>query len=245
MIPYQRFRDILTTRFAGEIRAGRHTPDGAACLLEAAHVAVGDAWSDAPDRWPDVRPLIDARWSSDAVRTHHGVRVLEVYWDWAEWPAERQRAVLSRVAVLTVNRLVAALPGLPDSCRRACQEARTLREAEEAAHAARSAAREEAKWASVASAREAAESAREEVLSPSRSACAASAAESAAWAARAVWAARVAEEEAAAWAAGNAACAASKAAEAEEAEEVRDHVLATACVLWIEAARLDGDSHAP
>lgn len=140
MIPFEQFPATLRARFGGQLRHGSHQPDGEACLLEAAHAAVGDAWSDDPDRWPDLRPLNDAPWSSDALRTQHLVPVLAAFWHWEEWPETRRNAVMEQIALLTVQHLIANLPSISASIRMQCRAATTRAEAEAAAWAAWAAA---------------------------------------------------------------------------------------------------------
>ena len=130
---------LLASRFGGTIYRGSHDPNGHACLLEVAHAAVGDAWSDAPDKWPDLRTLNDA-FTDDVARTQQLIPVLRAYWDWSAWGAARQRAVMGRVAILTVQRLVAELPGLPADFAQPCRDATTLKAARAAASLAARAA---------------------------------------------------------------------------------------------------------
>jgi len=141
MIPFTQFTHLLATRFAGQLLEGDHTPNGQACLLEAAHAVLEEPWSDAPTHWPDLRPLNDACWSSAAVRTQHLVPVLEAYWEWGEWSSSRRQRVIAQVCLLTVTRLIAELPGLEEAGRQPCRAARTLNEAAAAARAVRAAAR--------------------------------------------------------------------------------------------------------
>ena len=136
MIPFDTFTSLVQTQFGGVLTHGSHTPDGSACLLEAAHAALGEVWSDTPDHWPDLRALNDGPWTSDAARTAALIPVLQAYWEWRTWSLARQQTVLARIIVLTINRLIADLPGLPNYVACACREARTLYEAEQAAEAA-------------------------------------------------------------------------------------------------------------
>ena len=141
MQDFTAFETTLADRFGGVLLNGKHDPDGQACLLEAAHVSIGEAWSDAPDLWPDLRNLNDAPWSSDALRTTHLMSVLRAYWYWSLWPNEKQVAVMQRVAILTVQFLIAELPALPDDIRTRCRTVSTISEAAWAAWAAWAAAR--------------------------------------------------------------------------------------------------------
>ena len=126
MRPFSDVETTLTTRFHGLIHQGSHNDRSQACLLECAHAAIGAAWSDCPDLWPDLRPLNDAAWSSDARRTAHLIPVLRAYWEWSIVPVARQHQIMARLILLTVQRIIAELPGLPEVTRAACRQARTL-----------------------------------------------------------------------------------------------------------------------
>ena len=217
MIDFDKVDAILRSRFGGYIRKGSHSEDGKGCLIEIANAAIGAAWSDHPTLWPDLRVLNDA-FTSDTERTRVLWPVLRAYWHWSEWSTERQRQIIERVVILTVQRIIAELPGLPAEVAQRCREATTLSAAAEAALAAARAAAEGA----------AREAAREAAWAAARAA--ARAAEgAAAWAAS--WMAEGAAREAgreAAWAAARAAALAAEGAAA-------DSVLERACALWIEA----------
>ena len=119
-------RELLTTRFGGVLRRGLHAADGEACALELLSAAQGLAWTDSPARTRtfDLRPLNDMP-VDNVTRTTHLLPVLEVYAGSLDWPAERQCAVAQRLAILTVNRLIATLPGLSKEARHACESATT------------------------------------------------------------------------------------------------------------------------
>ena len=123
------------------LSAGAHNPDGQACALEYLSVARGIDWTDAPEkvRCFDLRLINDIS-VSDALRTEHLMPVLMAYDGSLDWPMERQQRVVERIIILTVQRLVADLPGLPDTIREQCRKATTLTEAAEAARAAAGAA---------------------------------------------------------------------------------------------------------
>ena len=211
MIDFDKVEQLLQSRFGGRIRKGSHTEDGAGCLIEIANAAIGAAWSDDPTLWPDFRSINDA-FSSDEARTRHLWPVLRAYWHWSEWSTERQRQIIERVVILTVQRIIAELPGLPAEVAQRCREATTR----------------EAAWA----AERAAELAAGEAWVAAWAAAWVEGAAGAAW--EAAWAAeRAAEREAwvAAWEAAWAAWAAVWAARVAAA----DSVLERACALWIEA----------
>jgi hypothetical protein len=140
------YREILARRFGGVLSKGKHAPDGVACALEVASIARGFKWTDQPTRvgLPDLRPLNDARWSSDAARTAGLVPVVEALWDWASWPEARRVAWAQYVAIATVRDIVSEVVSEPhaSACRRVttCAEARAAAYAADAAAAAYAAA---------------------------------------------------------------------------------------------------------
>jgi|SRR3990167_624568 len=123
----------------GVLSAGQHTKaDGKACVLEAAHAAIGDPWSDTPSRWPDLRPLNDGPWSSDQARTEALVPVLEALWDWEKWPHYKRTLWVKEVILQTVREL---LPPVLTACglqaeAAACGKAGTFTEAARAVYTA-------------------------------------------------------------------------------------------------------------
>jgi len=143
MIEFEQVEQLLQSRFGGRIRNGSHTEDGSGCLIEIANAAIGAAWSDNPTLWPDLRPINDA-FTSDSERTRVLWPVLRAYWHWSEWGAARQRQIIERVIILTVQRIIAELPGLPPDVAQRCREATTLSAAGAAAGAARAAGAAEA-----------------------------------------------------------------------------------------------------
>jgi len=227
VVPFQTFRDLLHSRFNGLLLRGKHKRNSQACTLELAHAAVGDAWSDTPDKWPDLRALNDAPWSNDLARTAGLVPVMEAYWEWDAWPRTRQVETITRLAILTVQRIIADLPDLPAAVRTQCRAVATLKEAAQAAWGAAQAAA--GAWAAQA-AEAAAGAAQVAAL-----AWAAQAVEAVAWAA-----------QAAAQAAGAAVAAAAQAVGAVAGAEVAaagaaDAVLQRACACWIEAAAMKAE----
>ena len=145
MIDFDKVDAILRSRFGGYIRKGSHSEDGKGCLIEIANAAIGAAWSDDPTLWPDFRSINDA-FSSDEARTRHLWPVLRAYWHWSEWSTERQRQIIERVIILTVQRIIAELSGLPAEVAQRCREATTRAAALAAALAAARAAAEGAAW---------------------------------------------------------------------------------------------------
>jgi hypothetical protein len=164
----------LEEKCGGVLLDGKHEEDGEACVLEVASVARGVPWTDDPERvgLPDLRALNDAGWSSDVVRTEHLAPVVVALWDWPDWSEERRVAFSTKLAELTIRRvlpLALRAVGLEDEAAR-CEAEGSAAVARAAAGAAEAA---EAAWAARAAARAAA-----------GAAWAAGAAE-AAWAARA------------------------------------------------------------
>jgi hypothetical protein len=222
---------VIADEFGGKITSGQHKPGPAACILEAAHFAMGDKWSDSADHWPDIRPLNDGPWSSDEQRTKHLLPVMVAFWDWDDWPTARQRAVITQINLDTVRQIVANLPDLPHTVRDQCRNA-TLQTMKNAAETVAEAAW--AAWAAAATATAEAAAAVKAVKAATAAWAAAAAAAEAAAAKAAAWAAAEAAtaEAEAAWAAAEAAT-----AEAEAATPNGDQVLILACRIWLEAAR--------
>jgi hypothetical protein len=206
----------VIAQYGGVLRRGAHPAEDACCVLEAYSVCLGVPWTDDPVilGMPDIRPLNDARWSSDEVMTTAMIRLAMAYIGWSRWSVGRQRAVMSQVALETVRHLIAELPGLPADLRRQCQTAETLYDAADAARA-------------VARAAGAADVARADAAWAARAAAvAADAARAAAVAARA--AARAAAEAAAV-------VRGERLPDWDAPDHAADHILQTAVQLWIDA----------
>ena len=134
---------VLDARFHGVLTQGQHPDpeDSHACALELLSVVQGKPWTDDPEtvRTFDVRALNDLE-VPDAVRTTHFLPVLAAYAGSLDWPLERQQRVVARLVILTVQRLIAELPSLPEDLRSRCRRAATVEEARAAAEAAEEAA---------------------------------------------------------------------------------------------------------
>lgn len=145
----QTLRDIVQDRFGGVVTEGPHEPGGAANILEARSVWLGIRWTDDPRKvgMPDIRPLNDANWPDDEIRTRWMLDLHDALNDWAKWGRERQRRFAQALALRTTRELLpptlrAVLPHGAD----ACGQAETLGEAEMvAAVAAEMVAREVAR----------------------------------------------------------------------------------------------------
>lgn len=132
------FPAFVAERYPNGFTAGRHrSEDGEASVLEAYNQWRGRERTNAPTvaGLPDIRPLnyIDV---FPALRTEWMLRLIEAYDGWSEWTDARKLAVADRIAVLTVNRIIAALPGLPPALAQKCRDARTLDAARHATYAA-------------------------------------------------------------------------------------------------------------
>ena len=212
----------LDLRDKGVLMRGSHREGaGEFCALEFARAVKGLPWGDTPDAFPDLRPLNDARWSSDQARTEALLPVLLALWDWHAWDSARRVRWARRVAILTVQRIVSELPTLPDDIRDRCRRAATMKEARIAAADADANADAYAATNAAAYAADAYAATNAGVY----------AAYAAAYAANAgAYADAYAATNAGVYAAYAAAYAAYAAAAAA------DHVLRLACEIWIEAA---------
>ena len=104
---YQR---LLQEKFGGSLVAGHHhQQDGQACALELESSYLGLPWTEDPACLEifDVRPLNDMAVAAD-VRTPAMIGVLVAYHGSLRWSQERQWAVVTRLVVFTVQRLIAA-----------------------------------------------------------------------------------------------------------------------------------------
>jgi hypothetical protein len=133
--------EFVKLRFGGKLAAGKHEPDGAACGLEALSQYQSQPWTDSPQAIGcyDVRRMNDVN-VSELVRAECLLPVLEGYQESRRWPIERQKQVTSRLAILTVQRLIPLIDWLPDSIKDQCRYASTLDLARKAARAADAAA---------------------------------------------------------------------------------------------------------
>src|SRR5690606_6015529 len=113
-------RKTIEDRFGGVVTFGAHAKDGcSACILEALSVCKGIEWTDSPKILgvPDIRPINDAPWSSDAIRTEHMLRLLEAVLPWERWSTKQRQVFAEQLAILTVQETVANLPYLPEEVR--------------------------------------------------------------------------------------------------------------------------------
>ncbi len=245
----ERLQCLLDKQFGGVLRDSVH-PEGSgrANAMELLSVFRGIPWTASPEEVHcfDLSPLNKIPVSPET-RTKHLMPVLAAFEGSLDWPIQRKQRTAERLALLTVQRVVAGLPGLPDSCRILCREARTLAEAAAAAAAASA----EAQSAAGSESRESPASAlwAAKAAKAASVALAKTAADSAATAATVALALRAMQESAksvksavlaAAEAARTAASAEAKAAKAvptvASAQPARDRVFGLACALFVEAA---------
>jgi hypothetical protein len=245
----ERLQCLLDKQFGGVLRDSAH-PEGSgrANAMELLSAVRGVRWTASPEqvRCFDLGPLNKIQVSPET-RTKHLMPVLAAYDGSLDWPIQRKQRVAERLALLTVQRVVAGLPGLPESCRKLCREACTLAEAAAAAATASA----EAQSAAGAEVRESPASAlwAAKAAKAASMALAKTAADAAASAATVALALRAMQESAksvkaavlaAAEAARTAASAEAKAAKASpsagSSQPARDHVFGLACALFLEAA---------
>lgn len=133
---------------------GHDSPECGACILEVCSLAMGVEWTDDPERLnlPDIRPLNDAEWSSDTLRTQHLTRVGVAVWAWRTATEGKKATFTRRLAELTIRRVIPPIlnaAGLTDEAER-CRKKGTadaVRAAANAAYYDRDAARAAARAA--------------------------------------------------------------------------------------------------
>ena len=71
----KKLQSLLTKRFKGILKAGKHNENGECCVRELRACALEIPWTDSPDNNSATdkacQRINDATWSSDAVRTEH------------------------------------------------------------------------------------------------------------------------------------------------------------------------------
>ena len=240
---------LLDQRFGGVLHeSGQKEKSGRAGALELLSVARGVSWSAAPEkvRCFDLSALNNIQVSPE-IRTKHLLPVLAAYDGSLDWSVKRKQRVAERLALLTVRRLVAGLPGLSAACRKRCRDARTLAEATKAASAAsaesQSAGGPEAKespasalWAAKAAKAAAVALAKTTAETAASAASVALAQRAALESAESSHAAILAAAEAARTAASAEVKAVKGAATGESSQAARERMFITACALFIEAA---------
>src|SRR5215469_15946027 len=127
MMDIETLQAALHDHDGGVLKHGTHSVESREfCALEFSSIVREKPFSDSPTDLPDLRPLNDGPWSSDQARTDALVPVMVALWDWSEWTPARQQQWSARVAIATVNQIIAELPGLNDDICRQCREATTL-----------------------------------------------------------------------------------------------------------------------
>jgi len=142
----QTFQELIDSRFGGKVSAGKHESDesdGHACALEAVSALLDKDWSDDPAtlQMPDVRPMNDAGWASEAERTTHMIRLITALLPWREWSTVQRTQFATRIAGRTIREILPTMLrgiGLDDAARE-CEEQGTARAADSAASEARAA----------------------------------------------------------------------------------------------------------
>ena len=245
----ERLQCLLDKQFGGTLRDTPH-PAGAgkANAMELLSVYRGIPWTGSPEdvHCFDLSPLNKIQVSPE-MRTQHLLPVLAAFDGSLDWPIQRKQRLAERLALLVVQRIVSALPGLPDSTRKLCREAANLAEAAVAAANASAAAQtaagaelrespasalwaaKAAKAASVALAKTAADAA-------ASAATVALALRAMQESAKSVKAAVLAAAEAARTAASAEAKATKASPTAQSSQPARDRIFVLACALFVEAA---------
>jgi hypothetical protein len=245
----ERLQCLLDKQFGGVLSETVHVPGSSqANGMELLSVARGLPWTSSSEevRCFDLGPLNKIQVTPET-RTKFMMPVLAAFDGSLDWPIQKKQRVAERLVLLTVQRLIAELPGLPDSSRRRCRDARTLADAALAAAGASAGAQSAGGTdlrESPASALWAAKAAKAASVALSKTA-----AESAASAASVALAQRAMQESAksvqaallaAAEAARTAASAEAKAAKAgnmgQSTLAARERVFRIACTAWAEAA---------
>ena len=130
-------QEALDELGAGVLLSGKHQAgERKVCALEFESQMRGRPWSDAPRTLPDVRPLNDAQWSSDAARTAALLPVMAALWRWADWTLHQRQQWTTQIILETVRKIVSALPGLPKDIQEQCHSVKELPAAAMAARAA-------------------------------------------------------------------------------------------------------------
>jgi hypothetical protein len=165
MITVEEIQHYLDTHDDGVLMSGAHSPESRQyCALECITQLRGhEKWSDSPINagMPDIRPINDAMWSSNTVRTQAMLPMLAAISLWKDWTDHERQQFVSAVTIRTVREVIAMLSVLPEDIRQQCKAVKTLQDAwaaAEAAEAAGEAARAaaEAAWAAGTAAWEAA-----------------------------------------------------------------------------------------
>lgn len=97
----------VVARYGG-VKAGSHQHRRECCILEAVSVCEGRDWTSDPiqlDR-PEVRPLNDAPWPDDVVRTEQMLRLAPLLEAWPGWGNEKRVAWVKAVALRTVREVL-------------------------------------------------------------------------------------------------------------------------------------------
>jgi len=151
---------ILDELGGGVLKPGRHnSPAMGCCLHELASVCLDIDWTDDPDeiRCIDLRPLNDADWSTDELRTEWMLIVYSVWEHSLDWPPNILARRAKQVVLDVVRQIISELPDTAqesaDAAARAAADAAAAYAADAAAYAAARAAAQAARAAADAAER--------------------------------------------------------------------------------------------
>jgi|CXWL01.1.fsa_nt_gi hypothetical protein len=140
-VTIEQLQNVLNN-YGGQLAKGSHAnTQNACCALELLSLVRGHEYTDNPQtlRIFDLRNLNDID-VSDELRTKYMLPVVAAYAGSLDWPIERQKHVVHRIVILTVQRIISQLPGLSEEIKKQCETATTLELAYAAANTIRYAA---------------------------------------------------------------------------------------------------------
>ncbi len=131
-------KKILDARFNRVIEKDENEDDSyERCIQDLYNVVFNKSWIGNLNilRIFDIRRInyIDV---PDSLRTEWMLKLFCAYGGSLDWPIEKQKEVVSKIAILTVNRIISKLPGSDENIKNKCISAKTLEEAESAAYSA-------------------------------------------------------------------------------------------------------------
>ena len=136
-IANETYAEFIERRFGGVLKHGPHEPNGQCCYIEGRAAYLGLKWTDDPSATGDYdfRGLNDA-FPDDESRTRNMIRLDASCAGARNWLPEHQVKFAEFVVISLAQRIIADLPGLPDSIREQCRNVTTLDDARAAARAA-------------------------------------------------------------------------------------------------------------
>ena len=98
-------REFVASLPGGVIRSGQHPAGTDCCILEAVAGCEGVEKTDDPFvlRRPDIRPLNDANWPTDAARTAQMLRLDKLLAAWPTWSVSQRVSFVTEVTLRTIN----------------------------------------------------------------------------------------------------------------------------------------------